>query len=85
MASKKIRNTERARRIRVERPGPDGVAKEHIENDVASFRYRCPKVVLIVSRAQCDTGRTRFLINSAAVTTGVRTRGVLRGIRPARK
>lgn len=30
-------------------------------------------------------GRTKFLISSAVVTIGVRTRGVLRGIRPARK
>jgi hypothetical protein len=38
-----------------------------------------------VSRAQWDIGRTRFLISSAAVTTGVRAKGVLKGISPAKK
>jgi len=41
--------------------------------------------VLIVKRAQCEIGRTRFLISSAVVTMGVNTRGVLSGISPARK
>ena len=41
--------------------------------------------MLIVSRAQWETGRTRFLISSAVVTIGVSTKGVLRGIRLARK
>lgn len=56
-----------------------------IEKEAASFRYKCPSVVLMVRRAQWETGRTRFLISSAVVTIGVRTNGVLKGISLARK
>ena len=41
--------------------------------------------MLIVKRAQCEIGRTKFLISSAVVTMGVNTSGVLSGISPARK
>lgn len=75
----------RDRRIKAVNEGPEGEAKFNIENEAASFKYRCPRVVLIVKRAQWETGRTRFLINSAVVTMGVRIRGVLKGINLARK
>mgnify|MGYP007065670935 CR=1 FL=1 len=65
--------------------GPLGDAKVNIENEAASFKYKWPRVVLMVKRAQWEIGRTRFLINSAVVTIGVRTSGVLRGINLAKK
>ena len=61
-----------------------GFITKKTEKDAASLRYRCPRVVLIVSRAQWEMGRTRFLISSAVTTIGVRTRGVLRGINLAK-
>ncbi len=64
---------------------PDGEASTSVEKEAASFKYRWPSVVLIVSRAQWEIGRTKFLISSAVVTIGVKTRGVLSGIRAAKK
>ncbi len=65
--------------------GPDGEANVSIQKEAASFKYRWPRVVLIVSRAQWEIGRTKFLISSAVVTIGVNTKGVLNGIRAAKK
>jgi len=52
ITSKKIKKIDSPKRINVINLGAFGTASEQIINDDASFRYRCPSVVLIVSRAQ---------------------------------